>query len=81
MLSCSLLCALCMSVLFEIAIRNIYIIFTIKTKTQKYKSKIIRQMRSWEKINHKNEKEEEEPRWWSRRTCSHSLLREHQNHN
>ena len=20
-------------------------------------------------------------RWWSRRTCSHSLLREHQNHN
>ena len=23
----------------------------------------------------------EEPRWWSRRTCSHSLLREHQNHN
>ena len=23
----------------------------------------------------------EEPRWQSRRTCSHSLLREHQNHN
>ena len=23
----------------------------------------------------------EEPRWQSKRTCSHSLLREHQNHN
>ena len=25
--------------------------------------------------------QEEEPRWQSRRTCSHSLLQEHQNHN